>query len=135
MLANLGLAFLAGVLSILSPCVLPIVPLVLGAAAAENRYAPAALAAGLALSFVAIGLFVATLGVLVVRGVGLGGVWGEALMRWRGRLLNTGKTMNIALGVLLMLAGVAILSGVDKSFETWLVDASPAWLTDLTTRF
>src|SRR5258708_24157697 len=56
------LAFLAGVLSTLSPCVLPLLPLVLGAAVSEHRLGPAALAAGLAVSFVAIGLFVATIG-------------------------------------------------------------------------
>jgi cytochrome c-type biogenesis protein len=58
----LALAFLAGVLSILSPCVLPLLPIVLGAAAAQGRYGPVALAAGLAVSFVVIGLFVATIG-------------------------------------------------------------------------
>ncbi|TXN21147.1 cytochrome c biogenesis protein CcdA [Methylobacterium sp. WL9] len=62
MLTTLGLAFLAGILSVLSPCVLPLLPLVLGAAASEHRLGPAALAAGLALSFVVIGLFVATVG-------------------------------------------------------------------------
>lgn len=56
------LAFVAGVLSILSPCVLPLLPLVLGAAVSEHRLGPVALASGLALSFVAIGLFVATIG-------------------------------------------------------------------------
>lgn len=58
----LGLAFLAGLLSVLSPCVLPLLPLVFGAAAAEHKWAPALLAAGVALSFVVIGLFVATIG-------------------------------------------------------------------------
>ena len=62
MLATLGLALLAGVLSTLSPCVLPLLPIVLGAAASEHRLGPAALAAGLAISFTAIGLFVATIG-------------------------------------------------------------------------
>lgn len=60
--ATLGLAFLAGLLSALSPCVLPLLPLVLGAAAAEHKWAPALLALGVALSFVVIGLFVATVG-------------------------------------------------------------------------
>ena len=55
-------ALLAGILSILSPCVLPLVPVVLTGAVAEHRLAPLALAAGLALSFTAIGLFVATIG-------------------------------------------------------------------------
>ena len=59
---TLGLALLAGLLSVLSPCVLPLLPIVLGAAASERRAGPLALAAGVALSFVAIGLFVATIG-------------------------------------------------------------------------
>ena len=56
------LAFVAGILSILSPCVLPILPIVLGTAASTHRRGPLALAAGLSLSFVAIGLFLATAG-------------------------------------------------------------------------
>ena len=59
---TLGLSFAAGALSTLSPCVLPLLPIVLGSAASEHRLAPAALAGGVALSFTAIGLFVATLG-------------------------------------------------------------------------
>ena len=60
--ATQGLALLAGVLSTLSPCVLPILRVVIGTAASQHRYGPVALAAGLAVSFVAIGLFVATIG-------------------------------------------------------------------------
>jgi cytochrome c biogenesis protein CcdA len=56
------LAFVAGGLSILSPCVLPILPVVLGAAASEHKFGPVALAAGLAISFVIAGLFLATIG-------------------------------------------------------------------------
>ncbi|WP_062224358.1 cytochrome c biogenesis CcdA family protein [Aureimonas sp. D3] len=55
-------ALLAGVLSTLSPCVLPLLPVVLGTAVSQHRMGPAALAAGLAISFVAIGLFVALVG-------------------------------------------------------------------------
>lgn len=61
-IASLGLAFVAGAVSTLSPCVLPLVPVVLGAAASEHRLGPVALASGLAVSFAAIGLFVATIG-------------------------------------------------------------------------
>ena len=61
-LAPIGLAFVAGFLSILSPCVLPLVPIVFGTAASEHRFGPVALAAGVTLSFVTIGLFVATIG-------------------------------------------------------------------------
>ncbi len=60
--ASLGFGFMAGILSILSPCVLPLLPMVLGPAAAAGRFGMAGLAAGLATSFVAVGLFVATIG-------------------------------------------------------------------------
>ncbi len=235
-MAAFGLAFLAGILSTLSPCVLPLLPVVLGAAASEHRLGPAALAASL--SFVAIGLFVATIGfaigldavfqavaavlmiaigmVLIVPdfqtrlalaggpvavwterrlggfstggpagqfavGLLLGAVWSpcvgptlgaasilaaqgqdlsqvaitmllfglgasapllllgvvsrEVLARVRERLLATGKAVKAGLGVLLVLIGIATLTGLDKRIEASLVDASPQWLTDLTTRF
>jgi cytochrome c biogenesis protein CcdA len=61
-LATPGLAFAAGLLSIPSPCVLPLLPVVFATAASEHRLGPAALAAGLALSFLAVGLLVATVG-------------------------------------------------------------------------
>ena len=60
--ASVGLAFVAGLLSTLSPCVLPLLPLVLGAATSKHRFGPAALAGGLALSFAAISLFLAAVG-------------------------------------------------------------------------
>src|SRR5258708_39935259 len=61
-IGSLGLAFLAGVLSILSPCVLPLLPVVLGAAASEHKWGVVALASAVSLSFIAIGMFVATIG-------------------------------------------------------------------------
>src|SRR5262245_53543639 len=56
------LALFAGMLSIFSPCVLPLLPIVLGTAVTEHRWGPVALAVGLALSFMATGLLVATIG-------------------------------------------------------------------------
>jgi cytochrome c-type biogenesis protein len=236
---SLGLAFLAGLLSVLSPCVLPLLPLVLGAAASEHRFGPLALAGGLALSFVAIGLFVATIGfglgldtgifrmgaaILMILfglvlmlpaaqtrlavaagplsnwtetrfgglstaglsgqfGVGLllGAVWSPCvgptlgaasllasqghdlgavaltmflfglgaalplcvlgtlsratLVGWRDRMMSLGKGLKVALGLILVVTGLAIVFGADKALETLLVDASPDWLTRLTTRF
>src|SRR2546421_8536435 len=61
-MAGIALALLAGLLSTLSPCVLPLLPIVVATALTEHRLGPVALAAGLALSFVIIGLFVATIG-------------------------------------------------------------------------
>jgi len=62
MIVSLFFAFLAGTLSILSPCVLPLLPVVLGSASAKGRAGPLLLAAGLVLSFVAIGLFISLIG-------------------------------------------------------------------------
>jgi cytochrome c biogenesis protein CcdA len=239
MLLTTGLALLAGALSVLSPCVLPLVPIVLAGATTEHRFGPAALALGLAVSFTVVGLFVATVGfaigldagvfralgglIMLVFGAlllvpswqtglataagplaswteerfrglpsaGLGGqfaagavlgaVWTpcvgptlgaasvlaaqgrdlgqvaitmtafgigaaapllllgllsrEALLRWRGRLAGAGRGGKLALGALLAAFGLAILTGADKRVEAALVEASPQWLTDLTTRF
>ena len=65
MITNLGvygLSFIAGILSILSPCVLPLVPILVGTALNTHRYGPYALALGLAISFTAVGVFIATIG-------------------------------------------------------------------------
>jgi cytochrome c-type biogenesis protein len=238
-IATLGLALLAGMLSALSPCVLPLLPIVLGTAASEHRFGPVALAAGLCASFVAIGLFVATIGfaigleagvfrlaaaaimiaigalLLIPRlqeqfavaagpvanwasghlgtidkgglggqllvGMLLGAVWSpcvgptlgaasvlaargsdlgqvaltmlmfgigaalpllligllsrEAMLGLRGRMLAAGGTMKVGLGLVLLLVGLAVTSGLDKTIEAKLVDWSPMWLTDLTTRY
>lgn len=237
MIASVGLAFLAGLLSLLSPCTLPIAPIAVAAAATEHRLGPVALACGVALSFVTIGLFIATLGFSIgldervfrsaaavvmiafgailllpaaqerfalaaapvgawgadrldaasrrglsgqfVVGLLLGAVWSpcvgptlgaasvlasrgedlgsvalvmaafgigaatpllliglvsrEALMRWRGGLAGFGRGGRIALGAALLVAGLAVLTGIDKIVETALVEASPDWLTRLTT--
>jgi cytochrome c-type biogenesis protein len=58
----LGAAFLAGLLTFLNPCVLPVLPIIFGAAAGTHKFGPVALSAGLALSFTAVGLFLATAG-------------------------------------------------------------------------
>lgn len=56
------LGFAAGGLSILSPCVLPLAPLVLAAALEKGRWGPLALVGGLVLSFVVTGYVVAAFG-------------------------------------------------------------------------
>jgi cytochrome c biogenesis protein CcdA len=65
----------------------------------------------------------------------LGTLSREAMRRWRGRMIGAGKTGKYALGVGALAVAALILSGGDRALETWAVAASPAWLTDLTTRF
>lgn len=64
-------AFLAGLLSTLSPCVLPLLPVVFGVAVSEHKLAPLSLAAGIALSFTGVGLFVALVGFSIGLDTGL----------------------------------------------------------------
>lgn len=238
-MTTLGLALIAGVLSTLSPCVLPLLPIVLGTAASQHRFGPVALATGLALSFVVIGLFVATVGfaigldtgvfrtfaALLMVGIGavlmvprlqeqvavaagpvgtwagsrlgmvggdgwsgqffvgllLGAVWSpcvgptlgaasvlaaqgkdlpqvaitmlsfgigaalpllllgmlsrEAMLKMRNRMMGAGGAMKFALGLVLVVVGIAVVSGLDKSIEAVLVRWSPDWLTGLTTAY
>lgn len=236
---SVALGLLAGIFSTLSPCVLPLLPMVVGGAASAGSAGVWLLAAGLAISFTAIGLFVATIGfaigldgavfrtisALMLAAVGLvllssalqarfataaggvsdtgsrwlerlspqgsggqlavglmlGAVWApcvgptlgtasmlaaqrqdlgavamvmlafglgaalplliiaslsrQALARWRGRMMRAGATGKAAFGAVALVTAVFILTGADRAVETWAVDHSPAWLTDMTTRF
>jgi len=230
---------LAGLLSILSPCVFPLLPLVIGAATSTHRSGAYWLAGGVATSFTITGLFVATIGfaigldgylfrtisavLLVLLGLALvsstiqarlgivagglsgagdriirrlsptsaagqfvvgcllGLVWSPcvgptlgaasvlaaqrkdlgsvaavmfafgvgttlpmlavallsrtALQRWRQRMVSAGHLGKVAMGLSALAVGAMILTGVDRRVEATLVNASPAWLTDLTTQF
>ena len=234
-----GLAYLAGVLSTLSPCVLPLIPILLGTAVAAHRLGAYALALGLTISFSMVGTFIASAGaslgldqdtfrniaavILIlfgimllsvklqerfatatsglssaggnllakinldgltgqfVIGLVLGLIWSPcvgptlgaattlasqgqnlaqiallmavfcigagtplvilgslsraSIIRVRGKLFAAGKTGKYLLGGIMLLLGVAILTGLDKSFEAWAVRVSPEWLTNLTTRY
>jgi cytochrome c biogenesis protein CcdA len=55
-------AYVAGLLTLINPCVLPVLPIVLATSLQSNRYGPLVLAAGMSVVFVVLGLFVATLG-------------------------------------------------------------------------
>ena len=59
----------------------------------------------------------------------------ETMLRWRGRLAAAGQGMKAGLGILFIAIGALVVTGADKSIETALVNASPQWLTDITTRF
>jgi len=59
---ELILGYGAGLLTLINPCVLPVLPIVLASAMQAGRWGPVALVSGMAVSFVALGLAVATLG-------------------------------------------------------------------------
>jgi cytochrome c-type biogenesis protein len=84
-----AISFLAGAASILSPCVLPILPILIASALSKHRLGTAALALGLALSFTVVGIFLATLGA----SIGLGP-----------------QTMRQVAAVLMVVFGVVMLS-------------------------
>lgn len=58
-------AFIAGLLTLLNPCVLPLLPIIIASALQNSRYGPIALAAGLVLSFTLFGIGVTAFGHLV----------------------------------------------------------------------
>jgi cytochrome c-type biogenesis protein len=59
------LSYGAGLLTLINPCVLPILPIVLAGALQASRWGPLALAAGLGLAFVTLGFAVIAAGHLV----------------------------------------------------------------------
>jgi cytochrome c-type biogenesis protein len=50
-------------------------------------------------------------------------------------MLSLGGGLKSALGMLLVLSGILVFSGYDKQVEAYLVEKSPDWLTEMTTRF
>ena len=208
------LGFAAGALSALSPCVLPLLPLVLAGAVERHRLGPLVLAAGLATAATVVGFAVALLGfaldrdlvrviaggllvlvglVLLIARLGPGGLAGQFVV---GALLGAlwtpcgGPTLGAAIGlaaqrrslgaaaavmaayslgavapvlllaygsrrlaarpdrlalvtrlgkpaigVALVVLGMLSVTGGDKVLEARVLDAMPAWLVDLTTRF
>jgi cytochrome c-type biogenesis protein len=58
-----GIALVAGLLTTLSPCVLPLIPILMGSAVTAHRLGPWALAGGVALSFTVAGVLLASVGV------------------------------------------------------------------------
>jgi cytochrome c-type biogenesis protein len=70
-LTELALTFGAGLASVASPCVLPVVPLIVTGTAEEHRSRPALVVAGLAASFVAMGVAMSLFGGAVGRSLPL----------------------------------------------------------------
>lgn len=59
---DLVFGYIAGLLTLLNPCVLPVLPVILITALNAHRLGPLYLCAGLCLTFVTVGMFVAALG-------------------------------------------------------------------------
>lgn len=236
-LGTYSLSFIAGTLSVLSPCVLPLVPILVGSAVMAHRFGPFALAAGLALSFTIVGVFIASVGVAIgldqevfrnvaatllilfgitllsrslqekfavattglsrsgqtllsristdglfgqlLLGLLLGIVWSpcvgptlgatitlasqgqdlvhatlvmaifgigastpliilgmlsrQTMMKFRDKMLVGGSAGKKILGILLLTLGLMIVTGLDKKFETAVLNITPDWLVQLTT--
>lgn len=231
-LVALALAFVAGLLTALSPCVLPLLPLVMGSAS-RNRYGPTALAAGFVTTFTVIGVLLASVGTAlglsdtIVRSISaallvaaggvmishrlqdamgrwlsplasasaklsaradqgisaqffigalLGGVWSpcvgptlgaalglatrsetlahaaaimaafglgsatfllaagyasRAVMGQRLRLLQVGESGRLVFGIVLLLVGASVASGVDKLIESAVLAQLPQWWVEV----
>jgi cytochrome c-type biogenesis protein len=90
--SSLALAFGAGLASVASPCVLPVVPLLVTGTAEDHRGRPALIVVGLAASFVAMGILTSLFGAAV----------GPAVPR-----------LEKAVGVLVVAFGVLLLADVN----------------------
>lgn len=85
-----GAGFLAGVLSTLSPCVLPLIPVVLGTASSAHRFGPLALAGGLSLSFAVLGTAFVYFSTVLGLPPNLGRDIGAVLLAFFGLVLLSG---------------------------------------------
>lgn len=59
---DLILGYAAGLLTLINPCVLPVLPIVLASAVQSHKLGPVALAAGMSVAFVGLGIGIATVG-------------------------------------------------------------------------
>jgi cytochrome c biogenesis protein CcdA len=95
---DLILGYGAGLLTLINPCILPVLPVVLASALQAGRAGPVALAAGMGLSFVVLGLAVAALG--------------HAAGLTEERVAQVGAVLMVGFGLVLLLprAGAAFAS-------------------------
>jgi cytochrome c-type biogenesis protein len=111
-------AYLAGLLTLINPCVLPVLPIVLVSALNASKAGPIALAAGMSVSFVIFGVLVTAFGA----GIGL----------TQDRLAQIGAMLMIAFGTILVvpmfarrfeLATAGIASGADAQMNALDADS------------
>jgi len=58
-------AYVAGLLTLINPCVLPLLPIIIASAMQQSKFGPVALAAGLIVSFTVVGIVVTAFGHLI----------------------------------------------------------------------
>jgi len=109
----LALSFLAGALTSLSPCVLPLIPILLGSALQKHALGPLVLALGLSLSFATLGVLFASAGFVVGIDSGALRVVGAAMMAGFGIVL-----LSRPLQDRLVLAGAPITNHLQGKFGT-----------------
>lgn len=95
-IGSLGFSLAAGALTTLSPCVFPILPLVIGGAVQANRLAPLAMGAGMAASFALIGLVLGLLGPAL--GLGLDG----------DTVRTTGAVLLLTFGLVMLIPALTV---------------------------
>lgn len=115
-LGSLVLSFAAGALSTLSPCVLPLLPVLLASAVQQHVLGPMALASGLSISFTGIGLLTASLGI----GLGID----AGVLRLVGALLLL--MVGVVLLVPVMQTEIARLAGPLMAWTGGLLQRLPA---------
>lgn len=76
--ASIGFTYVAGVLTALSPCVLPLLPIVVGGAMQQHRAAPLLMGLGMTTAFATGGLILGALG----PALGLDPVWMHRIAAW-----------------------------------------------------
>ncbi|MFH0919162.1 MAG: cytochrome c biogenesis CcdA family protein [Fibrobacterota bacterium] len=62
---NLALIFIAGLASVLSPCVFPVLPVIMTGGPRDNRFRPLLIVAGLSLAFTAMGVLSSLFGAVI----------------------------------------------------------------------
>jgi len=76
--ASVGFTYVAGLLTALSPCVLPLLPIVVGGAMQQHRAAPLLMGLGMTAAFATGGLLLGALG----PALGLDAVWMHQIAAW-----------------------------------------------------
>jgi cytochrome c-type biogenesis protein len=117
---DLVFAYIAGLLTLINPCVLPVLPIVLASALHADRRGPIALAAGMSLSFVTFGMIVTA--------------FGRALGLTADRLAEAGAVAMVLFGLILLTPALSArfetaMAGLSARADTTLGQTSGTGLS------